>query len=165
MKNPDCFIYSLEDLGDYLPIPRLLLNHPLYRKLSSEAKILYSVLYEKLGECKLKNWYDEENRAYVIYPDYEMQALLCVTPEKLMATYEELDCVSGIGLLERVPQPLEKPTRIYLKQFHKIHQGNVEITCKEPPSTEEYYAKLKEYEERKQGNIILFPVIGGGQYE
>lgn len=161
MKYQDFRLYSYGEMTDFLPVPRLLISHPLYRTLSTEAKIIYALLLEKMGECKCNHWYDEDNKAYILFPDYKMQEYLNLSTEMLMSAYGEL---SNIGLVERQPQELDKPTLIYLKKFHYVQQADVKMTSSEegnePPSTEEYHARLKEYEEHHLNNVIPF-CMGG----
>lgn len=164
MKNQEFNCHTYGECDSYLSIPRLLMTHPIYKTLSSEAKIVYSLLLEKQSDCRKNNWYDKENRGYVLFPDYKMQEILNISSEQLMKTYSELDTENGIGLLERQIQELDKPTRIFLKKFHHINTADVEILRKnpitEPPSKEEYYAKLKEFEGRNTDTVIPFYPMG-----
>ncbi len=164
MNNQDYLHCSYGAMTDFLAIPRLLVQHPLYRTLSSESKLIYALLLEKLADCKHNHWFDEENKAYVLFPDYQMQEILNISTEKLLYAYCELDVATGIGLVERQAQELDKPTRIYVKKFHCIHNTDIEIIVNqastEPPTKEEYYARLKEFENGHMANVIPFSVGG-----
>ena len=69
----------------------------------------------------MKNeWFDDENRAYIIYTiDSIMEDLGC-TKEKAVKVLAELDSVKGIGLVEKVRRGLGKPDIIYVKNFASI---------------------------------------------
>ena len=49
-------------------IPKELLTGKSFSSLSASAKMLYAVLLDRMREAKRHNWYDEENRVYIIYP-------------------------------------------------------------------------------------------------
>ena len=49
-------------------IPKELLTGKNFSSLSVSSKILYAVLLNKMGEAKKYNWFDDENRVYIIYP-------------------------------------------------------------------------------------------------
>lgn len=161
MNKQNNTAYSNGEIMDFLSIPRLLITHPLYSGLSCEAKLIYSFLLEKQDECQVNGWFDEENRCYILFPDYKMQKILNVSSEKLMDAYDELDCSTGIGLVQRVPQVLDSPTRIYLKQFHHVlNVENVELKVKTPQTKENYYAEVEESNSRNTNNVISFPKLG-----
>ena len=51
-------------------IPKELITGKNFSSLSVSSKILYAVLLDKMGEAKNHNWFDDENRVYIIYKDY-----------------------------------------------------------------------------------------------
>lgn len=155
MKKHDCYIYSMEDIGDYLSIPRLLVTHKVYRTLSSEAKIIYSLFLERMRENGLQ---DEQNRNYIIYPEYELQAVVNISDGKLTQALHKLEVV---GLIQRKKQAFDKPTLIYLHNCLRIEEKTEENKVKTPPTLKEYHAKVRKDEQRrKQGNIIRFSGLG-----
>lgn len=109
--------------GEFLnriPVPRLLFTHESYRGLTIEAKVLYSLLLERLALCQEQGWYDDENRAYVYFPQQEVQDFLNVSHVKATKIMAELDGKMGLGLIERKRQGLGLPTKIYVKHFATI---------------------------------------------
>ncbi len=154
MNKPSHFIYSMEDIGDYLSIPRLLVTHKVYRSLSSEAKIIYSLFLERMRE---NGFQDEKNRNYIIYPEHELQAVVNISDGKLTQALDKLEVV---GLIEREKQLHDKPTLIFLHNYLRIDEPKAENTVKKPPSLKEYHATIRKEEQRKQGNIIPFSSLG-----
>ena len=62
------FYGNQADQYSFVRIPRtMMLNEELYA-LSLEAKLLYGLLLDRMGESKKNRWIDEEDRVYVIYP-------------------------------------------------------------------------------------------------
>ena len=50
----------------------------------------------------MKNqWFDEENRAYIIFTVEEIMELLCCKTQKAIKLVKELDTENGIGLIEK----------------------------------------------------------------
>ncbi len=154
--------YSYGEIMDFIPIPRLFMTHPAYRTLSSEAKIIYGLFLERMGEAGMK---DKDNISYIYYPEYELQELMNISEETVLSSLAELDKYTGIGLIYRKKDTLDKPTRIYLTQYGKITPDYEEEADHSPvvnfPSDEEYRAKLKQHEKKNSCSILNFARIGG----
>ena len=97
-------------------IPKVLITAPEFKKVSDSAKLLYSLMLDRMGLSIKNGWVDEYNRAYIFFTvDDIMEYMSCATAKatKLM---KELDSKHGIGLVERVKQGQGKPAKIYLKK-------------------------------------------------
>ena len=95
-------------------IPRLLIKDQHFKCLSSDAKLLYGLMLDRMALSMKNHWLDDENRAYIIYSiDSVMDDLGCSKPTcvKIM---KELDT---FGLIERRRKGLGKPDIIYVKNF------------------------------------------------
>lgn len=95
-------------------IPRLLIKDPHFKGLSSDAKLLYGLMLDRMTLSMRNHWLDDENRAYIIYSiNNVMEDLSCSKPTciKIM---KELD---SFGLIERKRKGLGKPDIIYVKNF------------------------------------------------
>ena len=66
----------------------------------------------------IKNgWFDDENRAYIIYTIDNIKDDLGCSKEKAIKVLAELDGNKGIGLVEKIRRGLGKPDIIYVKNF------------------------------------------------
>lgn len=95
-------------------IPRLLIKDEHFKDLSSDAKLLYGLMLDRMTLSMKNHWLDEENRAYIIYSiSNVMEDINCSKPTcvKIM---KELD---SFGLIERKRKGLGKPDIIYVKNF------------------------------------------------
>lgn len=95
-------------------IPRLLIKDPHFKGLSSDAKLLYGLMLDRMTLSMRNHWLDDENRAYIIYSiNNVMEDINCSKPTcvKIM---KELD---SFGLIERKRKGLGKPDIIYVKNF------------------------------------------------
>ena len=115
-------------------VPRLLIKDERFKDLSSDAKLLYGLMLDRMSLSIKNGWFDDENRAYIHYTvENIMEDLGCAraTCAKIIA---ELDSKKGIGLIEKKRQGLGKPDIIYVKNFAVVEQ-NTKLE-KEPSNTE-----------------------------
>ena len=101
----------------FFRIPRQLIVDAAYRRISTEAKLLYGMLLDRMGLSVKNGWYDAQGRVYIYYTVNEICADLNCGRDKAMKLLAELDGDKGIGLIERVRQGQGKPARIYVKRF------------------------------------------------
>lgn len=101
-------------------IPRLLIKDEHFKGLSSDAKLLYGLMLDRMTLSMRNHWLDDENRAYIIYSiSNVMEDLSCSKPTcvKIM---KELD---SFGLIERKRKGLGKPDIIYVKNFAVLEEN------------------------------------------
>lgn len=113
----DYFYGGQSDAFSYYRIPRLLITGQQFKGLSTDAKLLYGLLLDRMGLSSRNGWYDELGRVYIYYPLDEIQADLSCGHDKAVKLLAELDTGKGIGLIERVKQGQGRPAKIYVKQF------------------------------------------------
>ena len=51
----------------YFKIPRLLITDPKFKHVSTDAKLLYGMLLDRMGLSAKNNWYDDCGRVYIYY--------------------------------------------------------------------------------------------------
>jgi len=85
-------IYKIgEALGmTFLQIPYALIVDKKYSKMTSEAKIAYSLILRRLQLSNMKGWINEENELYIIYTREQMACELNVSYKKSTAVFSEL---------------------------------------------------------------------------
>ncbi len=115
------YYYGIEaEQFSFYRVPRLLIKDEKFRGLSSDAKLLYGLMLDRMALSMKNGWLDEENRAYIVYAvENIMEDLGCSKPTciKIM---RELDAVKGIGLIEKKRRGLGKPDIIYVKNFASV---------------------------------------------
>ena len=126
------YYYGIEaEQFSFYRIPRILMKDKHFKVLSSDAKLLYGLMLDRMSVSITNGWLDEENRAYIYYTvESIMEDLGCSrgTSAKILS---ELDSKKGIGLIERKRQGLGKPDIIYVKNFVTIEKMNEEELNKE----------------------------------
>lgn len=147
------YYYGIEaEQFSFYRVPRLLIKDARFKVLSSDAKLLYGLMLDRMSLSMKNGWVDDENRAYIYYTvENIMEDLGCAkaTSVKIIA---ELDSKKGIGLIEKKRQGLGKPDIIYVKNFATIEETKPEREEKEPAntdvSTEVQNLNFKEYKKQ-----------------
>lgn len=112
-------------------IPRQLITGTEFRRLTTDAKLLYGLLLDRMGLSARNDWYDGQGRVFIYYTLAEIQEDLGCGHEKAVKLLAELDTGKGCGLIERVKQGQGRPTRIYVKRFTS-HSVSAPSTESEP---------------------------------
>ncbi len=63
----DFFYGSQSESFSFCRIPRQLLTGAAYREISTDAKLLYGLLLDRMGLSAKNGWYDDFNRVYIYY--------------------------------------------------------------------------------------------------
>lgn len=98
-------------------IPKVLFTDPFFRKLTCEAKTLYGLMLDRMSLSVRNNWFDEQNRVYIIFTVEDVCEMMGCCRQKAVKMMEELDSQKGIGLIEKKRRGLGKPNIIYVKNF------------------------------------------------
>ena len=107
-------------------VPKALMTNPNLKNLSNDAKILYSLMCDRMNLSMKNNWVDENNRVYIFFTLADVQKNLNCCHTKGIKILAELDTENGVGLIERIKQGQGKPTRIYIKNFMKPVDNSVD---------------------------------------
>lgn len=99
----------------YYRIPKILFTDDRYRDISTDAKVLYGLLLDRVSLSIKNKWVDDQNRVFIIFSLADVQESLNCGPQKATALFRELE--KKAGLIERKRQGLGKPNLIYVKNF------------------------------------------------
>ena len=80
-------------------IPKALFTEPNFRELSTDAKVLYGILLDRMSLSLKNQWLDAQNKVYIIF-----------TVEEIM---DALNCANQ----KATRQGLGRPNLIYVKNF------------------------------------------------
>ena len=125
MEENNFNFYKANDVYDdlFIEFPKLLVYSEKYKNLSSNAKIAYVILKDRL-ELALKNdWVDENNNVYFIFTIKEMQELFNVSNKTAIKIKKELE---SANLLLQKKQGFNKEirknesNRLYLAELSTI---------------------------------------------
>ena len=107
----------------FFRIPRTLIKDERFHGLSTEAKLLYGLMLDRMGLSVRNGWLDGENRVFIFYTLQEVQEALRCGHNKATRLLNELE---QYGLIERVKQGQGKPAKIYVKNFAEEVSGQAE---------------------------------------
>ena len=108
------------DRFTFIRIPKAMLTEDLFSALSIQAKILYGLLLDRMGEARKNKWVDEENRVYVLYQISEIMEDMGVSKQRAIKSLAELET---IGLVEKKQRGLGLPYLLYVKNFVPDPEG------------------------------------------
>ena len=110
------YIYSAQaSQYAYYRIPKILFTNDRYRDISTDAKVLYGLLLDRVSLSIKNKWVDDQNRVFIIFSLADVQESLNCGPQKATALFRELE--KKARLIERKRQGLGKPNLIYVKNF------------------------------------------------
>ena len=119
----------------FFRIPKLLITEPYFRRLSTDAKLLYGLMLDRMSLSMRNGWMDDDGHVYIYFTLEEACEQLCCKTDKAVKLFAELDSAKGVGLIRRVKQGLGRPAKIYVLRFMGIEDEPGEDTPKaEPPS-------------------------------
>lgn len=98
-------------------IPKALMTEEVFKVLTSDAKILYGLMLDRMSLSLKNGWFDEDGKVYIYYSIEDVMESMGCSKNKGMKTLQELDMATGIGLIERKKQGQGKPSIIYVKNF------------------------------------------------
>lgn len=93
----------------YFRIPCQLITHPRFKHLSTDSKLLYGMLLDRMSLSIKNEWYDDTGRVYIYYTVDEVCSNLNCGRDKAMRLLAELDTGKGVGLIERKKQARASP--------------------------------------------------------
>ena len=112
------YLYDLEaEQYSFVRVPKILLQHEIYQRITPEAKLLYSLLLDRVGISLRNGWKDKQGRIYIIYPIAEIMEEMNCGKNKAVQLLDELE--NKVGLIERKRQGLGKPNLIYVRSFFR----------------------------------------------
>lgn len=112
----------------FFRIPKLLITEPYFRRLSTDAKLLYGLMLDRMSLSMRNGWMDDDGHVYIYFTLEEACEQLCCKTDKAVKLFAELDSAKGVGLIRRVKQGLGRPAKIYVLRFMGIEDEPGEDT-------------------------------------
>ena len=138
-------------------VPKILFKDKRFSKISSDAKLLYSLLLDRMSLSRKNGWVDEEKRVYIYFSTEEIQEEFGVATQKATKMMAELDDVKGCGLIHKKKQGQGKPARIYVMKYTSVNDDdeseNIEEIYDEDTEINDNFVD-KESEEYMKGFIL-----------
>lgn len=110
------YYYVIEETQkfSFYRLPKALCLKQEFKNLSSDAKLLYTLLLDRMALSIKNNWVDKDNHVYVIYKVEKASYMLHCSLRKGKDLFAELE---KFGLIQRKKQGFGKPYLIYIMEF------------------------------------------------
>lgn len=95
-------------------IPKILIVDNRFKGLSTDAKLLYGLMLDRMSLSVKSGWFDEKNRVFIHFALNDIMEQLNCQHGKSVKLLAELDDAKGIGLIRRVKQGQGRPAKIYV---------------------------------------------------
>lgn len=117
----DYFYGQQSEQFSFYRIPKILFSQDKFWNVSTDAKLLYGILLDRMNLSARNGWLDEAGRVYIIFTIEEIKESLGCAEKKAVKLLDELE--KKAELIERKRQGLGKPNLIYVKN---VISGSVE---------------------------------------
>lgn len=118
----DYFYEEQSESYSFYRIPKMLFTEEVFEALSTDAKVLYGLLLDRISLSRENGWLDDAGRVYVYYTIKSVKKSMRCANTKACGLLRELD---EFGLIERKKQGLGKPTIIYVKDFTRFRKAEL----------------------------------------
>ena len=99
----------------FVRVPKVLFE-ARYKNLSTDAKILYSLLFERMELSRKNGWHDDDGSVYIYFTLEEVCEVLGCGHDKATKLFCELE---SCALLCRKKQGFGKPAKLYVLKFYE----------------------------------------------
>lgn len=131
-------IYKINETLEYsfYQMPQELFDNEKYKKLSLEAKVIYSFLLNRMKLSKINHWINNQGEIYLIYTRKEIQSKLNLSDKPVTRAFKEL---RNANLIKEEKQGFGKPNLIYIGKIeHEEIETNYIISDYNMETDSEY---------------------------
>lgn len=95
----------------FYQLPKFLFEDAYFSKMSTDSKVMYSILKDRFELSKKNNWIDHDGNIYLLYTNKQLCEILDYSEPKIIKLKKELE---NYHLISNERQGLNKPNKIYL---------------------------------------------------
>ncbi len=110
----DYFYGQAGGFFSFFRIPKALFQEQRFQNLSTDAKILYGILLDRMNLSVKNEWFDKKGRVFIIFTIEDVKRTLRCADNKATRLLRELE---KFGLIERKRRGQGKPCLVYVKNF------------------------------------------------
>ena len=110
----DYFYGQAGGFFSFFRIPKALFQEQRFQDLSTDAKILYGILLDRMNLSVKNEWFDKKGRVFIIFTIEDVKRTLRCADNKATRLLRELE---KFGLIERKRRGQGKPCLVYVKNF------------------------------------------------
>ena len=134
-------IYKINETLEYsfYQMPQELFDNEKYKKLSLEAKVIYSFLLNRMKLSKINHWINNQGEIYLIYTRKEIQNKLNLSDKPVTRAFKEL---RNANLIKEEKQGFGKPNLIYIGKIEHEEIETNDIISNYNMETDSEYIRL-----------------------
>lgn len=112
MNETECFTLKNYSYSQFTPLLDILFTNKIYKDiLSSDSRIAYSVLLNRVSLSIKNNWTDDNGNVYIIYTREELAEYMNVGYKVVLRAFKEL---TKSNLINEKRQGMGRPNLIYV---------------------------------------------------
>ena len=146
----DYFYKEQSEQYAFYRIPKVLIVDEEFADLSTDAKLLYGLLLDRVSLSSSSGWLDECGRVYIIYTIKSIQRDMCCGVKKAVKLLKELE---GAGLIEKVIQDAQKDGYAYLEAYPNKEEADMYYSYVGPMGLYKKFG-FEEYGETEQRLVL-----------
>ena len=124
----DYFYTEQSENYTFYRIPKVLFTNDIFKDLTTDAKVLYGLLLDRISLSRENGWIDDAGRVYIYYTIKGVKKSMRCANTKACGLLKELN---EFGLIERKKQGQGKPSIIYVKDFTRFRKAELWDSDKE----------------------------------
>jgi hypothetical protein len=113
----DYFYGQEAESFSFYRIPKVLFTDERFAGLTSEAKVLYGLMLDRMSLSIRNGWLDDDGKVFIIFRIDDICELIGCASQKAVKLVHELDDVKGICLIEKHRGGLGDANVFYIKNF------------------------------------------------
>lgn len=98
----------------FFRLPKALFEDDLFRQISTEGKILYSLMLDRMSLSRKNGWVDEQNRVFI---EYRVDDIMLALNSSKNTCTKVLNELANFGLIQRQRRGQGKPVVYYVMNF------------------------------------------------
>ena len=118
----DYFYTEQSENYTFYRIPKVLFTDDIFKDLTTDAKVLYGLLLDRISLSRENGWIDDAGRVYIYYTIKGVKKSMRCANTKACGILKELN---EFGLIERKKQGQGKPSIIYVKDFTRFRKAEL----------------------------------------
>ena len=141
MEHEENYHYLQEsEQYSFYRIPKALFENDRYKDISTDSKLLYGLMLDRMDLSVKNRWIDEKGRVYIFFTVKGIMDIMKCSNRKVTKLLSELDTEKGVGLIKRVRRGQGNPDKIYVMKFiqnHHFKKCNIVISESDEKSSAE----------------------------
>lgn len=131
----------------YYQIPKAFFTNPLYKSMSSDAKMIYAFLKDRMVLSARNGWYDDNGDIYMYFSQEAIAEMMGISASTVSRSMKQLQ---KCNLIEMVKQGQGKPSKIYINKLATLTSNENQEVKNEDVKNKTCKNASQEFQNEKQ---------------